>query len=69
MPTQQQLNFFEEIEAGATEYWGIYGNYTILDCDKYQDESWTWEEVEEEYKIFFEELSSKFWNSEWNTQH
>ena len=64
MPTQQQLKFFEEIEEAATQYWGVH-RQNLFDCDKYQDDSWTWENVLEEYEIFFEELELKFWNSEW----
>ena len=61
----QQQKFFEEIEEGSVAYWGKYKPYT---CDKYQDDSWTWENVLEEYEIFFEELELKFWNSTYATE-
>ena len=51
----------EEIVEQATQYWGVYGSYAITYCEKYQNDSWDWEEVEKEYDIFFGDLEKIFW--------
>ncbi len=51
----------EEIVGGATQYWGVYGNFAIAETEKYQNDSWEWEDVDREYIVFMEDLEAIWW--------
>lgn len=53
--------FTEEIVEQATQYWGNYGGYAIAGTEKYQNDSWEWEDVEKEYIVFFRDLEAIWW--------